>query len=307
MIEGMEHQKEAEKEEKLKVSKITSDVLKTSKAMHTMNASELMEMINKLRVDFQDQEAEKIAMQNTLKQTKGYLEKYAVLKKEHRSLEEAHLEQSKHLQKMNGKISQIQLFEKTIKTQEKVIFKLQNVLESNLKSSGNSIIRGDNVAHKPLIPINSVPRSIPISSLSSASSRSIGKYNNKHDDQHANIPHPPDTNNEPNVKPLLADELDIDVNAKQSSDESEEEVALKREVQSLKSDISSLESEITYLQETVKDLEDQIEEHAREINEKSSDDDDGEESTEEIRLANRKIDQLEAEVCKITIELLFFI
>lgn len=304
MIEGMELQKEAEKEEKLKVSKITSDVLKTSKELHTMNASELMQTINKLRVDFQEQEVEKMAMQNTLKQTKGYLEKYAVLKKEHRLLQEAHLEQSKHLQKMNSKASQIQLFEKTIKTQEKVIFKLQNVLESNLKSSGNSIIKGDNAVHKPLnIPTSSVPRSIPISSLSSASSRSIGKYNNKDDDQHANMPHPPDTNNEAYVKPLLADETDIDVDTKQPSDEPEEVVTLKSEVESLKSDISLLESEISYLQETVKELEEQIEEHAREINEKHSDD--GEESTEEIRLANRKIDQLEAEVCILIIEILF--
>lgn len=136
-----------------KVSTITSDIIKSPGLIHELEKPALVKILNQLRIQYQELEKEKEIIQNTLKQAKDYLEKYAILKKDHKKLEEAHIQQSKYIQKINHKINQIKTYENTIETQEKVIFKMQNILENNVKANGI-------IMNKPLLPKNNEDYSI---------------------------------------------------------------------------------------------------------------------------------------------------
>lgn len=58
------------------------------------------------------------------------------LKQKYKELQEAHLQQSDQMQKMQITINKINSYKSTIETQEKVISKMQNVIESKIKSKG---------------------------------------------------------------------------------------------------------------------------------------------------------------------------
>ena len=73
-------------------------------------------------------------MEGALKQAKDVIVQFTALKKEHANLQGAHLEQTKYLQKMTAKINQVSAYQQTIQTQEKVIAKMQTIVESKLRS-----------------------------------------------------------------------------------------------------------------------------------------------------------------------------
>jgi len=64
--------------------------------------------------------------------------KHQVLAEEHNKLSTAHQSQSRYIQEMQEENAQMQIFQATIKTQEKVILKLEDLLESKLKENSGT-------------------------------------------------------------------------------------------------------------------------------------------------------------------------
>ena len=65
---------------------------------------------------------------------------FAALNKVYRELQDAHMSQSKHIQKMQKQYDKVKTYQNTIVMQEKVISKMQSVIESHLRTSATTMV-----------------------------------------------------------------------------------------------------------------------------------------------------------------------
>jgi len=133
-IKQMEADKETKAAEEAKADAITSEILKYPHLLHELDKPALIRNMHALREKVQRLDKDRAALQATLAQTKELVIQFAALKKEHHNLQEAHQQQTKYLQKMHGKINQVAAFQETIKTQEKIIHKMQSIVEAKMRS-----------------------------------------------------------------------------------------------------------------------------------------------------------------------------
>lgn len=63
-----------------------------------------------------------------------FVDHFIELKQKYSELQDAHLKQSQHIQKLRAVVGKIDSYKKTIETQENVISKMQNVIESKIKT-----------------------------------------------------------------------------------------------------------------------------------------------------------------------------
>ena len=133
-IQALEEEKARRSEEELRADEVTSQVLRYPHLMHELDKPTLIRNMHKLRERVGSLDRDRSAMEGALKQAKDVIVQFTALKKEHANLQGAHLEQTKYLQKMTSKINQVSAYQQTIQTQEKVIAKMQTIVESKLRS-----------------------------------------------------------------------------------------------------------------------------------------------------------------------------
>jgi DNA repair exonuclease SbcCD ATPase subunit len=153
-----EHKAEAERQADMK----TSEILKYPNLMQELDKPTLIRNMHRLRERVNGLDRDKSALEGALHQAKDVITEFVTLKKDHAVLQGAHLEQTKYLQKMQGKIAQISAYQETIKTQEKVITKMQTIVESKLRSKNALPFQTKTVPPNSQIP---VPREDPFAVL----------------------------------------------------------------------------------------------------------------------------------------------
>ena len=113
---------------------MTEKVLKSGTALKDMDATTLVSILNQMREQLNTSEKEKVELQQVLRSAKSAVDQFTVMKKDYRELQDAHVVQTKQLQKMQKKYAQLETYKSTIMTQEKVIAKLQSVIEAKIKN-----------------------------------------------------------------------------------------------------------------------------------------------------------------------------
>jgi hypothetical protein len=160
-IQALEAEKAQKTQEELKADAVTSEILKYPHLMHELDKPTLIRNMHRLREKVSGLDRDKGALEGALRQAKEYLTEFAALKKEHAVLQGAHQEQTKYLQKMQGKINQITTYQETIKTQEKVIAKMQNIVEAKMRAKNALPFLPKNVPANAMIPVPTQPQETP--------------------------------------------------------------------------------------------------------------------------------------------------
>lgn len=151
-IQAMEREKEAKLAEEARADAITSEILKYPHLLHEQDKPALIRNVHQLRERVHGLDKDKTALQDAMSQVKPIIQQFAALKKDHHNLQEAHTEQSKYLLKMQNKINQVSAYQETIKTQEKIIAKMQSIVENKMRAK-NAL---------PFLPKQPVNSNIPV-------------------------------------------------------------------------------------------------------------------------------------------------
>lgn len=93
---------------------------------------------------------ERLELKKTMTDSVSIRRQFGDLQKAYRDLQDAHVTQARHIQKMQLQQSKVATYESTILLQEKVITKMQKVIEAHLKSASDST-RQDNHKNEMLI------------------------------------------------------------------------------------------------------------------------------------------------------------
>lgn len=93
-----------------------------------------MQSLDYLKSQLQNLERTNQNLENQLKHKEKELSELALLKQRHNDLENSHKQALQYLKTMKAEINKLESYRMTIHTQEKVIVKLQSVVESKLKS-----------------------------------------------------------------------------------------------------------------------------------------------------------------------------
>jgi DNA repair ATPase RecN len=89
-------------------------------------------------------ENEKKSLHSILHESKKNLDDFVEMKKNYKELQQAHVEQTKNMRKINDKYSKIESYVETIKVQEEIINKLQKTIEKKINFKTTPIINNDN-------------------------------------------------------------------------------------------------------------------------------------------------------------------
>jgi aspartate oxidase len=81
---------------------------------------------------------ERLELKKIMTDSVSIRRQFGDLQKAYRDLQDAHVTQARHIQKMQIQQSKVTTYESTIMLQEKVIGKMQSVIESHLKSASDS-------------------------------------------------------------------------------------------------------------------------------------------------------------------------
>jgi chromosome segregation ATPase len=133
-IDSLEQEKRDKAAAEANADKLTSEILRYPHLMHEQDKDTLIRNVQNMRDKVNALERDRTALQDALGQAKTVIKQFATLKQEHHSLQEAHQEQSKYLMKMQKKITQISAYQETIQTQEKVISKMQGIIETKMRA-----------------------------------------------------------------------------------------------------------------------------------------------------------------------------
>lgn len=121
-----------EKENKI----LESSLNLSSTEIKNLSNDTMVCLINKLTDKVAKVNYENQALIETMQEAKQSLKSLVDLKAKYKDLESAHLTQSKQLQKMQGQMKKVDTFKRTIETQEKVITKMQSIIESSVYGNG---------------------------------------------------------------------------------------------------------------------------------------------------------------------------
>lgn len=127
----------AAKEEKAN-KMLESSLNLSSTEIKNLSNETMVRLINKLTDKVAKVNYENQALIETMQEAKQSIKSLVDLKVKYKELENAHLTQSKQLQKMQGQMKKVDTYKRTIETQEKVISKMQRVIESSVHISGDS-------------------------------------------------------------------------------------------------------------------------------------------------------------------------
>ena len=106
----------------------------------------LLGVIQKMAVHFQRQSEEKNEYKRLVADGQSARKQYNELMSKYANLEDAHMQQSKHLSKFKRDLGRIDTFKQTIQMQEKVISKMQLLIESRLQAAKNeNRMKGDGI------------------------------------------------------------------------------------------------------------------------------------------------------------------
>lgn len=87
-----------------------------------------------MNTNFEKLLKDKLSLQGRLESRETEIIQLKDVQSKFDTLEDAHLKQNKYLQSIQNEVRKIEAYRTTIQTQEKVIHKLQSVMESKLKS-----------------------------------------------------------------------------------------------------------------------------------------------------------------------------
>lgn len=130
-------------------SELTERVLKSSAALRDLDRDSLVRMLHQLRDALNTAEREKVELQTVLRSAKGSIDAFAVMKRDYKELQGAHMEQTKYLQKMQARINKADVYRNTIATQEGVISKMQSVLEARIKQNRSAAEKSGQLLPRP--------------------------------------------------------------------------------------------------------------------------------------------------------------
>lgn len=108
-------------------------LLLNQKSIDDLDKETLVKVMNSFRNKLVATNNEKKELQQVVAEAKNTIVKYKDLKSDYQTLEDAHLEQNKYIQSMKQKIGQVDKYQITIQTQEKIIAKMQSVIDSKFR------------------------------------------------------------------------------------------------------------------------------------------------------------------------------
>lgn len=127
--------------------------MQTSTALRDLDRDSLIRTLNQLRDALNTAEEEKVQLQAVLRSAKCSIDAFAALKREHKELQSAHMDQTRLLQRMQGRISKTEVYRNTIEAQEGVITRMQSVIEARIQQN-RAQAAGKNTA----LPLPKPPR-----------------------------------------------------------------------------------------------------------------------------------------------------
>lgn len=123
-----------------KISNILENSLNLSNTeVRNLSKETLIQLASKLVEKTASLKFENQALIDTMQEAKQAIKNLGDLKLRHKELETAHMLQSKQLQKIQSQVKKMDTYKRTIETQEKVISRMQNVIESKINSNSLSL------------------------------------------------------------------------------------------------------------------------------------------------------------------------
>ena len=152
-----DNQREAAAKEEKANKMLENSLNLSSTEIKNLSNETMVRLINKLTDKVAKVNYENQALIETMQEAKQSINSLVDLKAKYKELENAHLTQSKQLQKMQGQMKKVDTYKRTIETQEKVISKMQRVIESSVNISGDSSLALSSTMGKDTTTSASVP------------------------------------------------------------------------------------------------------------------------------------------------------
>jgi hypothetical protein len=108
--------------------------LSTDALLHDASNKTLLRVVHRLQLRMDQYQQDERSMQHRLQSQQDEIGQLRTAEQEWKNLQERHEKQTRYVQYIDKDIAKIDLYRRTIKTQEKMIARLQNVMESKLKS-----------------------------------------------------------------------------------------------------------------------------------------------------------------------------
>eukprot|EP01036_Dinobryon_divergens_P027795 gene27795-36623_t len=153
----LDNQREAAAKEEKANKMLENSLNLSSTEIKNLSNETMVRLINKLTDKVAKVNYENQALIETMQEAKQSINSLVDLKAKYKELENAHLTQSKQLQKMQGQMKKVDTYKRTIETQEKVISKMQRVIESSVNSTGDSSLALSSTMGKDTTTSASVP------------------------------------------------------------------------------------------------------------------------------------------------------
>lgn len=88
-------------------------------------------IVSELGVRYKSADAERLELKSRVTESQNHIKEFSELLDKYKELEDAHMAQSKLIQRMQKKMTKIDKYVETVQTQEKVIKRMQSIIESS--------------------------------------------------------------------------------------------------------------------------------------------------------------------------------
>jgi hypothetical protein len=119
----------------VEAQKFVESATNTPVALGALKREDLLNVTIEIGRRYKAADAERLELKRLVTDAKSARRQYGELQKIHKELQDAHLLQNQYIQKMQKKQGQIKAYEATIQMQEKVIKKMQKLVETKFRDS----------------------------------------------------------------------------------------------------------------------------------------------------------------------------